>query len=56
MIYDVVILTEGKYLNPTEIDWYVQQVLDEEQLLQNALERLQLKVIRADWSDTHFDW
>lgn len=56
MIYDVVILTEGKYLNPAEIDWYVQQVLDEEQLLQNALERLQLKVIRANWSDPNFDW
>jgi glutathione synthase/RimK-type ligase-like ATP-grasp enzyme len=56
MKYDVVILTEGKYINPVAVDWYVEQVLLEERLLQEALEDLHLRVIRADWADIDFDW
>ncbi|MBI1267839.1 MAG: hypothetical protein GC193_10465 [Cryomorphaceae bacterium] len=56
MKYDVVILTEGKYINPVTVDWYAEQVLLEERLLQEALEELYLRVIRADWSDPNFDW
>ena len=56
MKYDVVILTEGKYINPVAVDCYVEQVLLEERLLQEALEDLHLRVIRADWADIDFDW
>ena len=38
-MFDVVILTDHRYVNPEKVDWYVQQVLDENKLLQNALEK-----------------
>lgn len=54
--YDCIILTETQYINPKEIDIYVQNVLDEDALIQSALESLGLKVKRVAWDDPNFDW
>lgn len=54
--FDVVILTESRYINPTKINDYIQNVLTEDGLLQSSLEELGLKVIRKDWADPDFDW
>ena len=56
MNYDVIVLTEEKYVNPPKTDWYVEQVLKEDQLVMDALERLNLKVAKKDWADPNFDW
>jgi hypothetical protein len=56
MKYDVVLLTEKKYINPVEIDWYTKQVLTEDGLMQEALEKLGLTVVKKDWADPDFDW
>lgn len=56
MLYDVVLLTQGKYVNPIEIDWYTQQVLTEDELVQHALEARGLIVTKKDWADPEFDW
>ncbi len=56
MEYDVVILTESQYINPKKIDWYVQQVLDEDGFLMEALKIRGYKVTKKDWADTDFDW
>ena len=55
-MYDVVILTDHRYVNPKKTDWYTDQVLLEDQLLQIALENKGLKVIKKDWADPEFDW
>jgi glutathione synthase/RimK-type ligase-like ATP-grasp enzyme len=55
-MFDVVILTDHRYVTPEKEDWYVQQVLDEDGLLQNALEKKGLKVCKQDWADSRFDW
>ena len=55
-MFDVVILTIHKYVNPKKTDWYIDQVLLEDQLLQTALEKKGLKVCKKDWADTDFDW
>ena len=55
-MYDVVILTDHRYVNPKKTDWYTDQVLLEDQLLQTALENKGLKVIKKDWADPEFDW
>ena len=55
-MYDVVILTESRYENPKIIDWYIQQVLTEDQLLKSSLEKLGLKVIRKNWLSKDFNW
>jgi len=36
-MHDVVILTDNRYENPKSIDWYVQQVLTEDNLLKIEL-------------------
>ena len=55
-MFDVVILTDHRYVNPKKTDWYIDQVLLEDQLLQTALEEKGLRVIKKDWADKHFDW
>ncbi|MBO6524807.1 MAG: hypothetical protein JJ971_13330 [Balneolaceae bacterium] len=54
--FDVVILTESRYLNPTKSNDYIQNILIEDGLLQAALEKLGLRVTRKDWADPDFDW
>ena len=55
-MFDVVILTDNRYVNPTTTNWYIDQVLLEDQLLQTALEDKGLKVCKKDWADSNFDW
>jgi len=54
--FDVVILTESRYENPTQINDYIKNVLTEDSILQKALEDLGLVVIRKDWADPEFNW
>jgi len=54
--WDLALLTEACYIDPPEIDEYVQNVLREQELVQNALEAQGLKVVKADWADPKFDW
>jgi len=53
---DVVILTDNRYVNPEKKDWYIDQVLLENKLLQSALEKQGLTVCKKDWADLDFDW
>ena len=55
-MFDVVILTDNRYVNPEKTDWYIDQVLLEDKLLQTALEKKGLKVCKKDWADPNFDW
>lgn len=54
-MYDVVLLTESRYENPTEVDWYIENILLEDRLVAEALERKGLRVGRFDWAG-NFDW
>lgn len=53
---DVVVLTEDRYMNPTEINTYNKNVLLEDQLVIDALKQEGLQAIRKSWSDPDFDW
>ena len=55
-MFDVVILTDHRYVNPTSTNWYIDQVLLEDKLLQTQLENKGLKVCKKDWADPNFDW
>jgi glutathione synthase/RimK-type ligase-like ATP-grasp enzyme len=55
-MFDIVILTDNRYVNPTTTNWYIDQVLLEDQLLQTALEDKGLRVCKKDWADSNFDW
>ena len=55
-MFDVVILTDHRYVNPENTNWYIDQVLLEDQLLKTALTEKGLRVIKKDWADKNFDW
>jgi glutathione synthase/RimK-type ligase-like ATP-grasp enzyme len=54
--YDVVLLTEPRYENPVNPDWYETQILREDGYVMAALRESGLRVIRVDWSRPDFDW
>ncbi|MFY7669647.1 ATP-grasp domain-containing protein [Tenacibaculum sp. MEBiC06402] len=54
--YDVVILSERRYVNPTEVNDYISNVLLEDDLVKKALEKAGLKVLRLSWDDPDFNW
>lgn len=55
-VYDIALVTEAKYVNPTTVDWYTQQVLTEDGLVQQALEDAGYRVIKVSWDNATFDW
>ena len=54
--YDFTILTDHRWINPKRIDDYTSNVLLEDRLLLEALERKHFKVNRKSWDDKSFDW
>jgi len=55
-VFDIVILTDDRYVSPKNTDWYINNILTEDGLVQRALEKRGLKVGRKSWSDPNFDW
>ncbi len=53
---DVTILTTAAYIDPPEIDDYINNVLTEDRLVQEALEAQGLSTARVSWDDKSFDW
>ena len=54
--YDVVILTDSRYLNDSNTDVYKHNVYYEDRLVYHALEQVGLKTLRLAWDDMFFDW
>lgn len=53
---DIIIVTEDRYVNPSEVNEYNANVLLEDKLVFEALEKEGLTVQRKSWSDSSFDW
>lgn len=56
MTYDITILTDSRYVKPKDLTAYIQNVLDEDRLVAEALERKGLKVYRCAWDDPEMNW
>lgn len=54
--YDVVLLTDARYVSPLNPGEYEQNILKEDALLSKALEEEGLQVFRTNWDDKDFDW
>lgn len=55
-MYDVVILTDERYVDPKKRNEYINNVIKEDQLVMDALERLGFRTKKIAWSDASFDW
>ncbi len=53
---DVAILTEARYIESDETDWYVSQIVYEESLIISRLLARDVKCRRVDWNDPQFEW
>jgi len=53
---DIVILTDSRYVDPEPDHWYIQNILNEEQMIRDALESKGLIVWRTNWDNPDFDW
>ncbi|MFN0275063.1 MAG: RimK family alpha-L-glutamate ligase [Chitinophagales bacterium] len=54
--FDIVLLTQEKYVFPEELSEYNKNILIEDALLRAALEENNLRVIRKSWDDRNFNW
>ena len=54
--YDVVILSDDRYVQSAPSDPYTKNVHLEDGLVREALEKLGIKVTRKSWSDPNFNW
>jgi glutathione synthase/RimK-type ligase-like ATP-grasp enzyme len=54
--YDLTLLTDRRYYNPLELTPYIQNVLKEDELLRNALEKRGLRINRTFWDNPDYDW
>lgn len=55
-MFDVVILTDERYVNPKKQSEYTENVVKEDRLVMDALEKLGLQTKKVAWSDDSFDW
>ena len=55
-MYDITLLTDARYVAPTERTAYIQNILTEDRLLTIALEKRGLIVHRTNWDNPDFDW
>ena len=55
-VYDVVILTEPRYIDTEKITDVNKNVFLEDNLVLDALKKLGLKTLRLSWDDPNFDW
>jgi glutathione synthase/RimK-type ligase-like ATP-grasp enzyme len=53
---DITLLTDSRYVNPVNPDWYVKNILEEDRLVQQALERHGLTVHRTHWDNNNYNW
>jgi hypothetical protein len=53
---DITLLTASRYLNPPTVDWYVQNILDEDNLVKDALEKKGITVSRTSWDNPDMNW
>ena len=55
-LFDIVVLTDRRWINPITKDAYTTNVLREDELVVNALKNVGLTVIRKSWDDPVFNW
>ncbi|MAU14536.1 MAG: hypothetical protein CMH46_03245 [Muricauda sp.] len=56
MEFDIVVLTDHRYVAPKKSSPYIKNVLLEDQLVLEALQNQGLNVVRKSWDDHNFDW
>ena len=54
--YDAVVLTDPVYIDPVKLNQYIRNVLEEDRLVMESLQRKGFITTRVSWDDPDFDW
>ncbi|NNL08507.1 MAG: hypothetical protein HKP38_04715 [Croceitalea sp.] len=54
--FDIVLLTDHRYVAPKKLTPYISNILKEDAILTNSLVKLGMRVARKSWDDPNFDW
>lgn len=54
--YDIVLLTDSRYVSHDNADRYIQNIFDDERPVIQALEKRGMSVWRTNWDNPDFDW
>ena len=54
--YNITFLTDSRYVIPEVINPFVQDILDDDNLIIQALRKRGMNVNRVDWADPDYDW
>lgn len=54
--YDIVLLTDSRYVSHDNADQYIQNIFDDERPVIHALEKRGMSVWRTNWDNPDFDW
>ena len=55
-MYDLVLLTDQRYLEDRAGDWYINNIIKEDEIVTMALEKLGICVWRTNWDNPSFNW
>lgn len=55
-MFDITLLTDKRYLQTKEDDWYNNNIITEDRLVADALIEKGLNVTRTNWDNPDFDW
>jgi glutathione synthase/RimK-type ligase-like ATP-grasp enzyme len=55
-LFDITLLTDKRYLQIKEDDWYISNIITEDRLVADALIKKGLNVTRTNWDNPGFDW
>lgn len=53
---DITLLTDSRYVNPVKLNWYVQNILEDDRLLTEAFQKKGLRVTRTNWDNPTYQW
>jgi len=54
--YDLILLTDQRFVDPENPDWFIKNILQEDNMVKDALEKRGFKVMRTNWDNTYVDW
>ena len=54
--FDITFSTQQEYVNPQNPDWYVEQIILEDKLLYDELNKMGYRVHITHWDNPSFDW
>ncbi|MBL7913560.1 MAG: hypothetical protein JNL49_00810 [Bacteroidia bacterium] len=55
-LFDITLLTDKRYLQTKEDDWYNNNIITEDRFVADALSKKGLNVTRTNWDNPDFDW